>query len=283
MRPFRIVTYKNWLADLFKPFGAVQDFGFDIDPNAALETYWWAPGAWVASASKAGVDLPLLSCGPYWLDRLPRRYTGRDIRTVTVAALPNESVQPLFLKLPEVKVDSCPARIYHTPRLADTWRQFGFPDTTLVQRQSVVEFITEARFFIADGAVTASSLYRHDDWVWGAADGPNLPNELPIMARFVQAMLDDPAVSYPPGFVLDVGITRGGKVRVVEANAAWSSGPYDADPAGVVAAIKASHDVHDIHRKWRWHGYTNSIWATAAPLKTSTAVRYVEVIGEQHD
>lgn len=54
MRPFRIVTHRNWLAEAFKPFGAVQDFGFDIDPTTAGETLWWAPGAWVASAHKTG-------------------------------------------------------------------------------------------------------------------------------------------------------------------------------------------------------------------------------------
>lgn len=272
-RPFRVVTRKNWLADLFKPFGAVQDFGFDIDPNTALETHWWAPGAWVASVSKAGVDLPLLSCGPYWLEHLPRRYTGRDIRTVAQADLPNDSAHPLFLKLPEAKIDSCPARIYDTGQLADTWRQFRFPDNTLVQQQSVMEFVTEARFFIAAGAITASSLYRHRDWLWGAEDTPHLQSELRTMDRFVRGVLDDPAVAYPPGFVLDVGIAQDGKVRVIEANAAWSSGPYDADPAGVYAAIKASHDHLDVHRKWRWHDHTDSIWANTAALKTACTAR----------
>ncbi|OHU47272.1 hypothetical protein BKG82_26840 [Mycobacteroides chelonae] len=269
MRPFRVVTRKNWLADLFKPFGAVQDFGFDIDPDTAPETYWWAPGAWVASASKTGVDLPLLSCGPYWLDRLPWCYTGRDIRTAALGDLPKESTRPLFVKLPEAKTDSCPAQIYDTPQLAETWRGFGFPDNTLVQWQSVVEFVTEARFFIADGAVAASSLYRHKDWMWGADDTPHLRSEMRTMDRFVGAVLNDQAVAYPPGFVLDVGITQSGEARVVEANAAWSSGPYDADPAGVVAAIKASHDHRDVHRKWRWRDHADSVWAKAVPLKTS--------------
>lgn len=267
MRPFRVVTHKNWLAAIFQPFGAVQDFGFDIDPGTALSTYWWAPGAWVARASKAGVDLPVLSCGPYWLDRLPMPYVGRVVRTVPLSALTNDSAGPVFLKLPEAKIDSCPARVYDTPRLADTWRQFGFPETTLVQQQSVVDFTTEARFFIADGALTTGRPYRHRDWTWGTGTTPDLSVEMRILEQLATAVLGDPEIARPPGFVLDVGLTSGGKALVIEANAAWSSNPYDADPAGVVAAIKASHDFHNLHSNWLWSHRTNPTWTTAAPLK----------------
>ncbi|ORA57319.1 hypothetical protein BST24_23880 [Mycobacteroides franklinii] len=265
-----MITHRNWLADVFKAFGAVQDFGFDIDPVSALDTYWWAPGAWVASAHKAGVTLPLLSCGPYWLDRLPARYLGRPVRTMPLSELSN-GVDLAFVKLPEAKVDSCPARVYDSGRLVDTWRQFGFPDDTLVQLQGVVDFVTEARFFIAYGEILASSLYRHRDWVWGAPEPPVDPlyeNKMRKMERFARTVLDDPEVTYPPGFVLDIGITSDGNPKVIEANAAWSSGPYDCEPAGVVAAIKASHDHEGQHSEWLWRNHTNPIWAHAGALKT---------------
>lgn len=267
------MTHKNWLAEVFKPFGGVQDFGFDIDPAAARGTYWWAPGAWVASAHKSGAALPLLSCGPHWLGRLPGCYLGRDVRTVLLRELPNDATHPLFLKLPEAKVDSCPARVFETPRMAAAWRQFGFEEWTLVQRQDVMDFVTEARFFIASGDITAKSLYCHRDWVWGTDNRPSLLEQMAMMTRMVAALLDDRRVSFPPGFVIDAGITSAGGVYVVEANAAWSSNPYDADPAGVVAAIKASHDFDDAHRKWRLRSLGNPLWDAARPLKVGTPAR----------
>ncbi|WP_157931635.1 ATP-grasp domain-containing protein [Mycobacteroides abscessus] len=268
------MTHKNWLAEIFKPFGGVQDFGFDIDLAEARGTYWWAPGAWVASAHKSGATLPLLSCGPRWLDSLPGHYLGRDVRTVPLRELPNDVTYPLFLKLPEAKVDSCPARVFDTPRMADAWRQFGFDEWTLVQRQDVMDFVTEARFFIAEGALTASSLYRHRDWAWGADEKPSsLSEQMAMMTKMVAALLDDPRVSFPSGFVIDAGITSGGEVYVVEANAAWSSNPYGADPAGVVAAIKASHDFGDAHRKWRLRYVGNPLWDVARPLKVVAPAR----------
>ena len=101
-RQFRVVTHKRWLAELFQPMGAVIDHGFDIDPATALDTIWWAPGAWVASAHLSGVQLPLLSCGPDWLANVPREYRGRDVRNVTIDEIPHGKTGPTFAKLPEV-------------------------------------------------------------------------------------------------------------------------------------------------------------------------------------
>lgn len=261
MRPFRIVTHRNWLAEQFKDFGAVQDFGFDINPATARETLWWAPGAWVASAAKAGVVLPLMSCGPTWLDALPYKYRGRPVITMPLPRLTNDEPNPSFVKLPEAKLDSCPAKLYYTSRLADTWQQF----------QQMI-FMTEARLFIAHGEVVASSLYLHHDWIWGADGWPDPPLLEPLVrmkmmkiTRFAELVLADPEVKCPPGFVLDIGITSEGNPKVIEANAAWSSSPYDCDPAGVVKAIEASHDFAGEYPQWAWQ--PNPVFDKVGPLR----------------
>ncbi|WP_202906603.1 ATP-grasp domain-containing protein [Mycobacteroides abscessus] len=279
MTGLRIVTHKTWLADLFRPLGAVQDYGFDIDPKTALDTYWWAPGAWVASAYKAGVELPLLSCGPRWLDDLPMEYKGREVSTGWLGdwgpffereTLMCERYPEVFVKLPEAKVDSFPARTHGTKYMRSNLAQYNLPDSTLVQIQGVMDFVTEARFFIAHGQITASSIYRHREWIWGG-DNPPLPpligNKMRKMERFANLVLNDPAVTYPPGFVLDIGITDAGNPKVIEANAAWSSGPYDADPRGVLEAIKASHDFSGEHAEWLWRNHANPVWAHVGALK----------------
>ncbi|ASZ74800.1 hypothetical protein KHO57_gp104 [Mycobacterium phage Phabba] len=262
-----IVTHKNWLAKGFteKLTDRVvkQDFGFDINPDTAWDTVWWAPGAWVASAYKAGVRLPLTSCGPRWLDSLSQtKYTGRTVSTMTVRESidwfetimgPGDEIE-FFVKLPEAKLDDFPARTHLVNRhWATTIGQYHLPDDALIQLQGLVDFTTEWRFWVADGRITAHSLYRAHrmgmEMIWGSEGFPGgldgdlaFNTELNDAADLVEKLLDDPAVAKPRGFVLDVGTTPSGQAWVVEANAAWSSGPYDASPQGVFESIVASHD-----------------------------------------
>ncbi|MDD4865632.1 MAG: ATP-grasp domain-containing protein [Mycobacterium sp.] len=288
-RPFRVVTHKNWLAAQFAPMGAVQDFGFDIDPDSAGKTIWWAPGAWAASALLAGVRLPLMSCGPGWLDHLPRRFTGRRVQTVPVSEVSEQVADgwpdEVFAKLPEAKAERFPARLRGSRHLADDLVQYALPSDTLVQIQAPVEFKTEARFWIAHGEITAHSFYRlHDvidgELIWGsegfenAVTGPaaviHHHDCLRRMGDSLRELLGDTPT--PPGVVIDMGITTDDAVLVVEANAAWSSGPYDADPSGVFRAIAAAHDFADEYPEWAWH--PNPALYKAGPLKTPTRGRH---------
>lgn len=273
-RPFRIVTHRNWLAEQFAPFGAVQDFGFDIDPTTARDTLWWAPGAWVASALKAGVRLPLLSCGPHW--QVPQM--GRRVATGRLDQLHSPAVgfgDRVFVKVAEAKVESFPAQIFENNRhLADTLAQFHLPGDTILQVQEPVDFFAEARFFIAHGQIVASSIYRIYGLIWGAAAWPDgltgaRRDALELLTRFARDVVA--SAPQPPGWVLDVGLTPDGQRLVVEANAAWSSAPYDADPAGVVRAITAAHDFAGEHPGWAWE--PNPVLAGVGPLRLAGAVR----------
>lgn len=277
-RPFRVVTHKRWLAESFAEFGAKQDFGFDINPGTARDTIWWAPGAWVASAAKAGITLPLMACGPRWLDALPRKYTGREIVTIPLSDAHTISKKCLrehdqvFVKLPEAKIEPFPAALHGTKHLADTLMQYHLPSATLIQIQEPVKFVAEARFWIAHREVTAWSWYRISDDIWGSEEWAPPPATDGISRRFIhqaRTVIEDESIAVPPGFVLDIGLTIDGKWIVVEANAAWSSGPYDGNPAGIYRAIIASHDFDGRYPEWAWQG--NPVFAHAGPLKVSTA------------
>jgi len=228
--------------------GAVQDFGWDIDPDTAMNTVWWAPGAWVASAAKAGVHLPLMSCGPRWMDTLPYRYKGRAVVTAELQSIRHWAFKPeVFLKLPEAKLDDCPAKVYRTTHMADTFKQFDhYPPETLVQIQDPMKFVIEARFWVAHREIVAESLYKIGDMIWGYEAFDSTATQVMKsggvyrrMRALAETVINDVMVA--PGHTLDIGWTRDGPF-VVEANAAWSSGPYNADPEGIFKAIVASHD-----------------------------------------
>lgn len=267
-RPFNVVTHKRWLAEQFAPLGAVLDHGFDIDPTTALDTYWWAPGAWVASAHRAGVQLPLLSCGVDWLPNLSEEYLGRRVWNSLLRDIPSGVTAETFVKLPEVKHDGVPAKLYGPNcYLRETLEQYHLPADTIWQLQEPMEFYAEARYWIVNGEIAASSLYRVGDTVWGSPgwdseiylDCMYSAEEMDIMARRVARTVDA-----PPGYVLDIGMTEQGPC-VVEANAAWSSGPYDGDPAGIFEAIKASHDFEAAYPRWAWRH--SPVFDRARPLK----------------
>lgn len=274
-RPFRVVTHKRWLAEQFAPMGAVQDFGFDIDPETATETIWWAPGAWVASALAAGVELPLLSCGADWLSNLPREYRGRAVGNYLLHDIFPGKTRAMFAKLPEAKLDWVPARVYAADSyLRRTLEGFGLPEDTVWQLQDPVEFFCEARFWIAHRQIVARSFYRIGDAIWGSDDFEKKVSlsyaagwafDMRHFAEEVAANVDA-----PPGYVLDVGVTTEEDVLVVEANAAWSSGPYDGDPAGVFAAIEASHDFEGRYPQWRYRPH--AALHKAGPLKLASPV-----------
>lgn len=276
MRPFRVVTQKNWLAEQFAPMGAIRDWGFDIDPVTAPETIWWAPGAWVASALKADVRLPLMSCGPRWLELLPTDWRGRLCSTRTVAQICDEDYSAdsgeVFVKLPEAKLDVFPARTHILSRhFPTTIRQYQLPDDALIQVQNVVDFFVEARFWIAHKEIVAASYYRMDSEIWGGEDWDDLAAIMkPVMKTDMARLATEVAriMPAPPGYVLDCGVTRGGDVLVVEANAAWSSGPYDGDSAGIFEATKASHDFDGRYPEWAWN--PNPALHKAGPLKVMT-------------
>lgn len=278
-RQLRVVTHKTWLTRFFaddrlvktdaRIHGVEQDFGFDINYRTATSSWWWAPGAWVASAYAADVDIPLLSCGTRWMLGLPYEYVKRKILVCTVdeaAVVLQKHVahglwqtDRVFVKLPESKLDSAQAGLFTIAGdLTADIIAAGFDSDAVVQLSEEIEIGIEARFFVLNRSVAAYSLYKTADGVtWGddafdtASAIVTATDEFSDLYNFAAAVAADPRTTQPPGWVLDVGMTANGPV-VIEANAAWSSGPYDCDPYGVVNTIIAAHDIDGEYAQWRW-------------------------------
>lgn len=271
-REFRVVTHRRWVTERFSSLGGVQDYGFPADRGTAdPDAVYWAPGAWVAGVAAAGVRLPLVSCGPRWLDRLPAKYRGRSVNTAPLREWHTRRLAGrVFVKLPEAKREDFLAQVVDAEHLGEHLAQAPLAPDALVQVQGVREFHTEARFWVAHGSITAESLYRVGERWWGdddfAADTETVAaqrclRELRDVAGQVVADVD-----CPPGFTIDVGQTVDGDVLVVEANAAWSSGLYDGDPDGIFAAIEAAHDFDGVHPQWAWAGVCGDRTESVAEL-----------------
>ena len=262
-RDFRVVTHRTWLAELYAERGGRQDFGFDINPHTADDTLWWAPGDWVLRAADAGVRLPLMTMGPRFMAELSEHHMDFTSRRVVVAPAVEAAtrvselgVDRVHVKLPETKDDEFPAETVLVTELEAKLASPLIGDTTLVQLSEVVDFRFEARFFISNRVVGASSPYRYGDVLFGDPDwdtdralashdfdvAADLASRVP--RRFRRAGI---------GHVLDVGVLSNGEPAVVEANAAWSSNPYDAGIDGAYRALVSSHDFERKRQEW-WFG-----------------------------
>ncbi|GAA1963242.1 ATP-grasp domain-containing protein [Catenulispora subtropica] len=204
--------------------------GFTIGGPAHLYA-----GPLFADAVAADLGVGLLEPPDDWLTRLPYDTVRRNIRMMTMA----EAWQlrtPAFLKPPNDK--SFPARIYRDGS------QLPGPDAvdsdTPVLASDPVQFTTEFRLYALDGEITTGAQYAID----GDLDiEPLAGHELePQILAFGADVLSECADTLPSAVVVDVGLIvdpAHGAVApaVIEANAAWASGHYAADPERVLDAV----------------------------------------------
>lgn len=255
---FHIVTHQRWLAEWFAPAGGVQSFGLDVDATAAAADTWWASGAWMAGARRAGVTIPVCSAGPDWITSVPAHLLGRRVFVGTpdesAAAARRWGADRVWAKLPEAKTDNIPAKLM---RAADLRNVFSVPEAATIQvSEPLGNLAAEARFFCAPDGVSAGSLYLFDGAEWGSdalerftARNHAEVGDLLVRMRGVAeaAYRETPG---PAGYVIDAAVTSSGRAAVLEANAAWSSNPYDTDPHAALATIEASHDRDGTMAKW---------------------------------
>ncbi|MEE1783591.1 ATP-grasp domain-containing protein [Streptomyces sp. SP17BM10] len=178
------------------------------------------------------LGLALLEPAATWLGDLPRELTGRRVSCTTLAEA-RKLRAPAFVKPPADKVFA--ARVYEDgsalpgPGVLD--------GDTPVQVSEVVRFRREYRLFVLDGTVRAASRYAVDGELsvapLGADEGEVLAFAADVLAA--DALATDGS-GLPSAAVVDVGPTDGGWA-VVEANAAWASGGYAADPDGVLDVV----------------------------------------------
>ncbi|WP_246157445.1 ATP-grasp domain-containing protein [Catellatospora sichuanensis] len=192
-------------------------------------------GPLFADAVGAELGVGLLEPDQDWLARLPRAWTRREVVFTTLAQARSLD-RPAFVKPPDDK--SFPARVY--PSGAGLPGPDVLEDDTAVLVSEVVSFEVEFRLFLAAGRVRAVSRYAVD----GELDlaGPVEDTRCADAAAFAAGLLGTGMPELPSAVVIDVGLLAdGGTGRpewaVIEANAAWASGHYAADPDGALDVV----------------------------------------------
>ncbi|MEU0404820.1 ATP-grasp domain-containing protein [Streptomyces sp. NPDC006197] len=195
--------------------------------------YWY--GGPAAGARLAGqLGWALLEPSDDWLAELPQEFTGREVRAATVLDAWTLR-RPMFVKPPRDK--SFTADVY-----ADGSRlPAGLDPATPVLLSEVVTFAAEYRLFLLDGQIATGSRYA----VFGRLDPHPLDRHEPItaeIAEFVDRLVAAAGPALPSAVVVDVGqlldtYRPGHRWAVVEANMAWFSHAYAADPTRVLDVV----------------------------------------------
>lgn len=250
----RVVTPAGWLADEFAVAApatveVVHDYGFDVPADAA-GLFWWCPQQFAVRLLASGVDPVFSAPGPDFAAELPMEVLGRRVEVFPFGLVRRSArtgqpidgtgrwlAKPVHAKLAEAKLSRLPAAVYQDlAGFVAAGETAGLPDNASVQLSDPVSLAVEARCFIVDGQVTASSVYLADGVTW---DGFDVVPDSRWAATFADDVIAD-LTDLPAAFALDVARTPDDELLVVEANPAWCANPYHADRAAVLEAILAS-------------------------------------------
>ncbi|MGC5322394.1 ATP-grasp domain-containing protein [Micromonospora arida] len=188
-----------------------------------------------AAAVASDLDLALLEPADDWLVQLPYEYTRRDI-TLTTLAEARWLRTPTFVKPPRDK--TLTAGVYADGSRLPRAERYH-PDTPVLVSE-IVTFLVEYRLFVLDATVHAASRYATN----GRLDPAPLdagPHRAAVL-DFAASLLGACAASLPSAVVVDVGLAsnadRGDEHwAVVEANMAWFSASYAANPDRVLDVV----------------------------------------------
>ncbi|WP_306956247.1 ATP-grasp domain-containing protein [Streptomyces sp. B4I13] len=187
----------------------------------------------------AALDVALLEPSDDWLATLPYEYTGRHIAMATLGEARGLS-RPAFVKPPSDK--SFPAAVYAGGDRLPPMPELS-PDVP-VQISDVVTWAAEFRLYLLDGEVRTGSQYA----TYGRLDAERLDGHRRegAVLEFAHDLLATCASGLPGAVVVDVGLLatpeHGAADRwaVVEANMAWFSNCYAADPDRVLDVVLRS-------------------------------------------
>ncbi|MFJ1755159.1 ATP-grasp domain-containing protein [Kitasatospora sp. NPDC088134] len=209
------------------------------EPGLVGPAYWYGgPVAGARLAQRLG--FALLEPTDGWLAELPEEFTGRQVRAGTLADAWAID-RPTFVKPPRDK--SFPAEVH-----ADGSRLPADLDpATPVLLSEVVTFAAEYRLFLLDGRIATASRYA----VFGRLDPRPLGADrtdretTAQLAEFADRLAVAAGPTLPSAVVVDVGqlldpYRPGHRWAVVEANMAWFSHAYAADPARVLDVVLRS-------------------------------------------
>ncbi|MCW2917884.1 MAG: hypothetical protein JWN52_5952 [Actinomycetia bacterium] len=188
-----------------------------------------------ADAVAPELGMALLQPPSRWLADLPAEFTRREIALTTLGeAYRLDGAR--FVKPAAGK--AFPARVYASGGDLPS----GVPGQTPVLVAEPVHFAQEYRLHVLDGVVRAGGRYAVGG-VLDPAPADALPEWQAVLA-FAAYLFGREVEALPSAVVVDVGVivaedsTRG--LAVVEANEAWFSNCYAADPVGVLDVVLGS-------------------------------------------
>lgn len=217
------------------------------DTSHYEKTCYWMSGGYAARMRRIGLASNLTAPGQSWLSTVDESLTGREIVTDTFSAMP--SGIPLWAKPAEAKIDSVVAGKYTKDDIALSIKVDNIPSSTLFQwTESIMSINHEHRFFVADGKVMTGSPYLIDGVVYHSTmTSPYYDDAYKAAKRVVKALGDN----QPPAYTLDMGRNENTKQWIiVEANPAWSSGPYGCDPREILKTLDVACNSTD--SRWAW-------------------------------
>ncbi|MER5634675.1 ATP-grasp domain-containing protein [Streptomyces nitrosporeus] len=198
--------------------------------------YYGGPRFAARAARRLGTAL--LEPADGWLDLLPYGLTGRRVRCLPLSRA--RSVPgPFFAKPPTDK--SFPAAVYADGSGLPAPAGEGDPP---VQISEVVTWVREFRLHLLDGEVRTGSQYA----TFGRLDVAPLDGHAdePAVRAFARRLTGTCGDTLPSGVVVDIGLMRPaggagpGRWAVVEANMAWFSNIYAADPGRALDVVLRS-------------------------------------------
>lgn len=267
MKAFVVVTESAWMAERFTAgLNGRQMFlsyAHEFPDLSAYDTSsMWLAGGYAARLHRIGLAGSLMAPGQDWLSTVDSSLVGREIVTQPLSAMPY-GIQ-LFAKPAEAKIDAIKAGLYKREYIDTVYQEQDIPVDTLLQwTTTLMDMNHEHRFFIANREVMTGSPYLIDGQVY---DGYMTSPRYEEAVKFAEFAVKELGENQPPAYTLDVAFDeKSGKWIIVEANPAWSSGIYGADPSSMIDVLDIACNNTDLRWTWKPAEYLMNM-AAEAPI-----------------
>ena len=225
------------LADVARAKGwtvAVFDENPELKPRDKIVFYG---GTDLALAIASRFSLALLEPPFDLLAKLPLDFRRRTVEYARFGDL-GRLKTPTFVKPADALNKSFDAGIYAS--VLDIRAPKGVDSRSPVLLSEPVEWSAEYRCFIKEGEIAAWSPYISFGRPAWKPFGPGTlaAQTPPSLLAFCNRLFSQSGVSFPPAFVMDVGLIDDRGWAVVEFNPVWCSGVLGADPRNVLAVLE---------------------------------------------
>lgn len=187
------------------------------------------------------------------LARLPLEFRRRAVEYARFSDLTRLQA-PTFVKPADALHKSFDAGIYASARDIRTPRAVDGQSPVLIAEP--VEWSAEYRCFVLEGEVAAWSPYlSFGRPIWKPFGQGTLEAQTPANVQsFCERLFSRSGLSFPPAFVMDIGLIDDRGWAVVEFNPVWCSGLLGANPKDVLGVLeRACQDLHRLSRAdQRW-------------------------------